>query len=93
MANQNEFIKCIRENLIHRFGLPQTITVDQGTPFTSDDVFEFTFEYEFSMLDSTTYYAQANGQAKSTNKILKLYIRKMVYHNPRVWYELLSKVL
>ena len=73
-VSQSEVIKCIKENIIHRFGLPQTITADQGTPFTGDDVLEFAFEYGFSILNSTPYYAQANGQAESTNKILKLNI-------------------
>ena len=29
-VNQSKVIKCIKENIIHRFGLPQTITADQG---------------------------------------------------------------
>ena len=37
---------------------------------------EFAYEYEFSILNSTPYYAQANGQAESTNKVLKLNIQK-----------------
>ena len=45
MANQNEVIKCIKENIIYRFGLSQTITIDLGTVFISDDVLEFAFEY------------------------------------------------
>ena len=30
MINQSEVIKCIKENIIHRFALPQTITADKG---------------------------------------------------------------
>ena len=51
------------------------------------------FEYGFTIVNLTPYYAQANGQAESTNKILKTNIQKMVDHNPRVWHELLSEVL
>ena len=73
-VSQSEVIKCIKENIIHRFGLPQTITADQDTLFTGDYVLEFSFEYGFSILNSTAYYTHANGQAESTNKILKLNI-------------------
>ena len=31
ITNQSEVIKCITENMIQRFGLPQTITTNQGT--------------------------------------------------------------
>ena len=47
-------------------------------PFTGDDDLEFAFEYRFSILNFTRYYAQANGQAESTNKIFMLNIQKMV---------------
>jgi hypothetical protein len=36
-----EVIKFIMEHTIHRFGLPQTLTTDQGTSFMSDQVREF----------------------------------------------------
>ncbi|MBE2321401.1 transposase family protein, partial [Solirubrobacter sp. CPCC 204708] len=86
-------IKCIKENIIHRFGLPQTITADQGSVFTGSEIKAFSNEYGFEIIHSTPYYAQANGQAESTNKILKLNIEKMVENNPRIWHELLSETL
>ena len=35
------------------------------------------------ILNSTPYYAQANGQAEATNKIVINIIEKMVKENPR----------
>ena len=45
------------------------------------------------MLNSSPYYAQANGQAESTNKILIKLIKKKIEDNPRRWHEVLSEAL
>ena len=44
-------------------------------------------------LNSSPYYAQANGQAESSNKILIKLIKKKIEENPRRWHEVLSKAL
>ena len=44
-------------------------------------------------MNSTPYYAQANGQAEATNKIIKNNLRKIVARNPTSWDNLLSEVL
>jgi hypothetical protein len=36
-----EVIEFITEQIIHRFGIPQTLTTDQGTSFVSKEVREF----------------------------------------------------
>jgi hypothetical protein len=38
LENNVEFVK---EHIIYRFGIPQTITFDQGAQFTSSEVKEF----------------------------------------------------
>ena len=45
------------------------------------------------MLSSSPYYAQANGQAESSNKILVRLIKKKVQDYPRRWHEVLSEAL
>lgn len=52
--------------------------------FTSDLVKKFVHDYTFNIVHSTPYYAQANGQAEVTNKILKWNITKIVKENPKV---------
>ncbi|KAK9740384.1 hypothetical protein RND81_03G031300 [Saponaria officinalis] len=47
----------------------------------------------FKLINSTPYYAQANGQADSTNKIIKNGIAKMIKDNPREWSNLLLDIL
>ena len=88
-----DVIKFIKETIVYRFGLPQSITVDNGMAFNGSRVLAFTQEYGIKILNSTPYYAQANGQAESTNKIIKANLRKVVNNNPLNWDELLSKVL
>jgi hypothetical protein len=56
-----EVIEFITEHIIHRFGFPQTLTTDQGTSFTSGQVCEFADSYKIKLLNSSSYYAQANG--------------------------------
>lgn len=40
-VNQEVVIKVLKENIILWFGIPQTITADQGSVFTGDQVQEF----------------------------------------------------
>ena len=61
-----EVIEFITKHIIHRFGIPQTLTTDQGTSFVSEEVREFAQLYKIKLLNSSSYYAQANGQAKSS---------------------------
>ncbi|XP_016651491.1 PREDICTED: uncharacterized protein LOC107881670 [Prunus mume] len=49
--------------------------------------------FKFRLLQSTPYYAQANGQAESSNKVIINIIRKMLEKNPKQWHEKLSKTL
>jgi transposase InsO family protein len=65
-----EVIEFITEHIIHRFGIPQTLTTDQGTSFMSKEVREFAELYRIKLLNSSPYYAQANGQAESSNRTL-----------------------
>ena len=58
-----EVIVFITEHIILRFGIPQTLTTDQGSSFISKEVRDFAELYKIKILNSSPYYAQANGQA------------------------------
>ena len=60
-VEQKDVISFIKEHIIHRFGIYQTITTDQGTMFTGDEIKEFMEDYGIKHLTSTLHYAQANG--------------------------------
>ena len=86
-----EVIEFIIEHIIHRFGISQTLTTDQDSSFISKEVRDFTESYKIKIFNSSPYYAQANSQAESSNKILIKLIK--IEENPRRWHEVLSEVL
>jgi hypothetical protein len=88
-----EVIEFIMKHIIHRFGIPQTLTTDQGTSFVSGQVRDFIESYKIRLLNSSSYYAQTNGQAESSNKTLIKLIEKKIDNNPRRWHEVLSEAL
>jgi hypothetical protein len=45
------------------------------------------------VINSSTYYAQANGHAESNNKALIKPIKKRIEENLKRWHEVLSKAL
>ncbi|KAG5561209.1 hypothetical protein RHGRI_004288 [Rhododendron griersonianum] len=92
-VSQKQVIDFIEEYILCRFGIPETITVDQASIFNGREVVQYAQKYGIQILNSTPYYAQANGQVESTNKIIKNTLSKMVDDNPREWHDLLPRVL
>jgi transposase InsO family protein len=88
-----EAIRFVLEHIVHRFGIPQTLTMDQGSLFMSHQVCEFTESLKIKLHSSSPYYAQANGQAESGNKTLIKLIKKKIEKNPKRWHEVLSEAL
>ena len=83
----------MKEHIVYRFGIPQTITTNQGTMFTSGEFDEFAIDMGIKLLNSSPYYTQANGQAEASNKgIIKL-IKRKIEKNPRRWHTLLNEAL
>jgi transposase InsO family protein len=88
-----EVIHFISEHIIHRFRVPKTLTTDQGSSFMSHQVREFAESLKIKLLSSSSYYAQTNGQAESSNKTLIKLIKKKIEESPKRWHEVLSKAL
>jgi len=88
-----EVIGFVLEHIIYRFGIPQTLTTDQGSSFISHQVREFAESFKIKILNSSPYYAQANGQAESSNKTLIKLIKKKIEEHPKRWHEVLSEAL
>ena len=78
-----EVIEFITEHIIHRFDIPQTLTTNQGSSFISKEVCTLIESYKIKLLNSSPYYAQANGQAESSNKFLIKLIKKKIEKNPK----------
>ena len=67
-VTSKEMIEFVKEHIIYRFGIPQTITTDQGTIFTFDEFKECAIGMGIKLLNSSPYYAQSNDQAEASNK-------------------------
>jgi hypothetical protein len=83
----------VLEHIIHRFGLPQTLTTDQGTTFMSHQFKEFAKSFKIKLLNSSQHYAQSNRQAEASNKILIKLVKKKIEEFPRQWHEVLFEAL
>jgi hypothetical protein len=69
------------------------LTTDQDSSFISHQVPDFAESPKIKLLSSLPYYAQANGQAKSSNKTLIKLIKNKIEENPKRWHEVLSEAL
>jgi hypothetical protein len=84
-----EVIHFILEHIVHRFGIPQTLTMDQGSTFMSHQICDFAESLKIKLLSSSPYYAQA----ESSNMTLIKLIKKKIKENPKRWHEVLSESL
>ncbi len=86
-------IQFVQEHIIYRFGIPQTITTDQGSIFVSDEFVQFADSMGIKLLNSSPYYAQANGQAEASNKSLIKLIKRKISDYPWQWHTRLAEAL
>jgi hypothetical protein len=54
---------------------------------------EFAELYKIKLLNSSPYYAQANGHAESSNRTLISLIKKKISDHPKHWHKILSETL
>ncbi|KAI5312720.1 hypothetical protein L3X38_041894 [Prunus dulcis] len=77
-TTSQEIITFIEEQIIQRFGIPESITTDRGSSFISRDMLDMPETFKFKLLQSTPYYAQASGQAESKKESRVVLSVKMV---------------
>ena len=61
--------------------------------FTSKEFRDFAVSMGIKLLNSSPYYAQANGQVEASNQIMIKLIKKKIEEQPRKWYLTLNKAL
>jgi hypothetical protein len=93
IMTSKDVINFIKEHVIHRFGIPLTITTDGGSVFISEEFRKFTADMGIKLIRSSPYYAQANGQAEASNQSLIKLIKRKIDKHPRHWHEVLSEAL
>jgi hypothetical protein len=92
-VTSENMVEFVKEHIIYRFEIPQTITTDQGAQFVSSEFREFAESMRIKLLNSSPYYAQANGQAEASNKIMIKIIQKKIDQKPKRWHSVLNEVL
>ena len=92
-VTSKNMVDFVREHIVYRFGIPQTITTDQGTMFTSEEFRDFAASMWIKLLNSSPYYTQANGQAEASNQILIKLIKKKIEEQLRKWHLTLNEAL
>ncbi|XP_038679461.1 uncharacterized protein LOC119980737 [Tripterygium wilfordii] len=83
-VEHSDMVEFVKEHLIYRFGIPESITTDQGTMFTGGEFRLFAEDFGIKLINLTPYYPQANGQAEANNKVIISMLEKMMDDNPRV---------
>lgn len=91
--DQEVVIEFIQKHTVYRFGISETITIDQGTMFVGQKMQEFTIETWFKLVTSTPYYAQANGQVEAAKKVIIGLIKNHVAKKPKNWHKMLDQIL
>jgi hypothetical protein len=88
-----EVISFVQEHIIYQFGIPQTLTTNQGPSFMSHQFREFAESMKIKLLNYSPHYAQANGQVEASNKVLIKIIKKRIKDNPRRSHEKLLEAM
>lgn len=81
------------DDIIHRFGIPDSIVSDNALAFTSLKVSEWVVKKGIYLNTSSNYYPQGNGLAESTNKNLIRIIKKTLQDSQRDWHTKLKSAL
>ena len=56
-VTSKNMVDFVKEHIVYRFGIPQTITTDQGTMFISEELKDFAASMGIKLLNSSPYYA------------------------------------
>jgi hypothetical protein len=88
-----EVVNFVQEHLVYRFGILHILMMDQGPSFMVKQFKVFASSLGIKLLNSSSYYAQANGQAEASNKILIGLIKKKIDEKPRRWHGVLPEAL
>ncbi|XP_015072769.1 uncharacterized protein K02A2.6-like [Solanum pennellii] len=82
----------VRNDLICRFGVPESIITDNGANLNSHLMNEICEQFKIIHRRSTAYRPQMNGAVEAANKNIKKILKKMI-DKQRGWHEMLPYAL
>ncbi|CAL2265450.1 unnamed protein product [Prunus armeniaca] len=91
--SSKQVVRFFENHIVHRFGILETITADNGPVFASAETREYAERMGIKLVHSMPYYPQANGQAEASNKVIKGILEKMIEEKPMAWHDLLPEAL
>jgi len=56
-VTSKNMVDFVKEHIVYHFGIPQTITIDQGIMFTLEEFRDFAASMGIKLLNSSSYYA------------------------------------
>ena len=85
--------KFVWKNIITRFEVPETLILDNRLQFNSKAFWKYYSDLGIKNRYSTPVYPQSNGQAKETNKVIVVGLKKRLEGAKGRWAEELPNVL
>jgi transposase InsO family protein len=86
--------KFFWQNIICRFRVPRTVTVDNGKQFDSDKFKEFCKSLGTTLVFTSVYHPKSNGVVERASRIVFLAISKTLFNLRKgKWVEELPKVV
>ncbi|XP_057757869.1 uncharacterized protein LOC130976929 [Arachis stenosperma] len=85
--------KFLYRNIITRFGVPYSITTDNGTQFIDTGFRNLVADLKIHHQFTSVEHPQANGQAEATNKVILAGLKKRLQDAKGAWAEELPQVL
>jgi IS30 family transposase len=86
--------KFFWQNIVCRFGVPRTLTVDNGKQFNSDKFKEFCTSIGTKLAFASVYHPESNGAVEQANRAIFSVISKTLFNLRKgKWVEELSKVV
>ncbi|KAG9450526.1 hypothetical protein H6P81_010491 [Aristolochia fimbriata] len=83
----------IRTQIIYRYGVPQYIVTNNGTPFRNKVMDCFCEKFRIQQRTSSAYNPTANGLVEAFNKTLCKILKKTIGANKKSWDEKLGEAL
>lgn len=83
--------------VVHRFGVPNSIITDLGSTFTGSEFWDFCDDFSIKVKYVSVAHPRANGQVERTNGMILDPLRKSLYHDddthPGRWLKELPAVI